>query len=98
MSAYVLTAVSVTDDEAFAGYARAAGPSLDQHGVEVLATCDDPVVLEGEPLADRYVLLRFADRDAARAWYDSASYRASIPMRHASATTPLMVIVDGGAS
>jgi uncharacterized protein (DUF1330 family) len=51
-------------------------------------------VLEGDWDPLRVVVMEFADREAARRWYDSPAYREAMPLRQGASTTGI-VVVDG---
>ncbi len=40
------------------------------------------------------VLIRFADKDAAREWYESADYQALAPIRRANTEGTLVLLDD----
>ena len=95
MTAYILAGVEVHDTAMYDEYVRNATPSLLEHDVKVRALCDDPTVLEGTDLPGRFVLLEVPDRAAAEAWYRCESYQSqALPIRHACARTPFLVVVD----
>src|SRR3954447_17063064 len=85
MSAYIVFNYTVTDPEGYASYPRAAGPSLAEHGAEVLVADYNADALEGGP-GEVTVVLKFASREAARAWYESPDYQAAKPLRTGNAT------------
>lgn len=52
-------------------------------------------VLEGTAPGQRIVLLRFKDREALDAWYNSPEYQGVIPIRQANADTAFIVAFEG---
>jgi uncharacterized protein (DUF1330 family) len=53
--------------------------------------------VEGEALGERHVVIEFANRETAEAWYASEAYQAIVQHRTANATGSL-VLVDGYAA
>jgi uncharacterized protein (DUF1330 family) len=97
MSFYFLAAMKKHDAERFAEYqhgaqraAFAAAPNL-----AFLASAENVRVEEGELDANTVVLLRFADEDEFRAWWQDEEYRAVVPAREASADTRFAVTFSG---
>ncbi len=80
MSAYVVVHVNPLDAEKAAEYSAVAGPSVIQHGGEFV--CKGPSEsLHGDELGKMMVIVKFADKEAAKAWYYSDEYQAIIPVR-----------------
>jgi len=94
MAAYIITQVDVHDPETFDKYRAQAGPVLAKFGGEFLARGGRMEVLEGAWPFPRGVIIRFRDRQAAKAWHGSPEYGAIKKLRHASATAN-MIVVDG---
>jgi uncharacterized protein (DUF1330 family) len=84
MSAYVIGSFHVHDPEGFAPYGPASAQSIQPHGGEVLVADFATEAIEGEVLPVT-VVMRFPDKAAVHAWYDSEEYRAIRPIRQASA-------------
>ena len=80
MAAYVIVSYTVTDQEGYALYIPAVGPTLRAHGAEILVAGAGGDVREGDP-GDHTVVLRFASKEAAQGWYDSPEYQAVIHLR-----------------
>lgn len=94
MSTYFVVNASITDRQLLDAYRAAVGASMEGHDVSVLVSTNDAEIIEGEPAGQRVVLLRFADKDAFHAWYDSPAYQSVIGMRTGS-TEGFAVLVDG---
>ncbi len=71
----------VTNREAFPAYARALPPLYLQYGGTYLVVARNPEVLEGDPPFESLVISRWRSCDAARAFWNSADYRALAAMR-----------------
>ena len=96
MSAYIVADVTVTDAQAMARYREWSTRAMQEHGAEVLVRGGEFEVLEGPWTPSRLVILRFADRAAARAFYASETYSHARRLRE-GAGVMRMVVVDGVA-
>ena len=90
MPGYVIASYTVTDEEKFAPYPPAAGPSLAQYGGKVLVASADSKVLEGNP-APRTVVIEFESVEAAQRWYDSPEYNQAKPLRTAASEGTVII-------
>jgi len=73
MSAYIIVSYDILDAEAYEPYVPGVVPLLQKHGAEILVADYDATPLEGEK-RNVYVVLRFASREAALAWYNDPDY------------------------
>ena len=94
MSAYVIADITVTNAEKMAQYRVWSSKAMAEHGAEILVRGGATEVLEGAWSPSRLVVLRFADRAAARAFYDSPTYSHARTLRE-DAGVMRMVVVDG---
>ena len=94
MSAYIIADVTVTDAEKMAAYRVWSTRAMTEHGAEVLVRGGAFEVLEGPWTPSRLVLLKFVDRAAAKAFYDSQTYAHARSLRE-GAGVMRMVVVDG---
>lgn len=92
--AYIIADVTVTDPEKMARYREWSTRAMQEHGAEVLVRGGEFEVLEGPWTPSRLVLLRFASRAAAKAFYDSQTYTHARSLRE-GAGVMRMVVVDG---
>ena len=90
---YVIARVDVTNPEAYARYAAAAGKAIADHGGRPLARGGRSEWLEGKARA-RNVALEFDSYDAARRYYYSEQYQAAKALREGAAEME-MVLVEG---
>ena len=90
MASYIVGVVSKQNLAAYADYAQAGFESLAGFDVEVTAV-DQPEVLEGGFPGSSIIIMKFKDDNAARRWYESETYQAAIPLRHASASTTFTI-------
>ena len=94
MAAYIVIQIEISDPETYDTYRAQVPPILEQYGGEFLVRGGDREVLEGEWPWPRVVILKFPDREAAKAWHASAEYQGPKALRQASANAN-MIIVEG---
>ncbi len=75
MAAYFMASYRITDPTGYEPYVPAVIPTLMAHECEVLAADYASQAIEGEPNAVT-VILKFASKAAAMAWYNSPEYQA----------------------
>jgi uncharacterized protein (DUF1330 family) len=80
MAAYVIASYTVTNEEGYATYISAVGPTLRAHGAEILVAGSSGDVREGDP-GEHTVVLRFPSKEAAQGWYDSKEYQDVVHLR-----------------
>lgn len=85
--------VEVTDPDAYALYAKGAGPALAAHGGVFLARGGRHVQLEGNDRA-RNVVARFPSLDAAVACYHSADYQAALVHAKGASVRDLVIVEE----
>jgi uncharacterized protein (DUF1330 family) len=85
--------VEVTDAEAYALYARGAGPAIAAHGGVFLARGGRHVQLEGRDRS-RNVVARFPSLEAAVACYNSAEYQAALDHARGASVRDLVVVEE----
>jgi uncharacterized protein (DUF1330 family) len=94
MAAYVIAMMNVTDPEGYEAYKGMAPPTIARYGGRYLARAGRTDVLEGEPEANRFVVLEFDSYEQAQEWWNSPEYEMAKPHRRKSAASTL-VVVDG---
>jgi uncharacterized protein (DUF1330 family) len=94
MAAYLIADVTVTNAEQMAKYRVWSTRAMQEHGAEILVRGGEFEVLEGPWTPGRLVMLRFADRAAAKAFYESETYTHARSLRE-GAGIMRMVVVDG---
>jgi uncharacterized protein (DUF1330 family) len=82
LSAYIVVEATVRDPEARDRYGSQAVPLLKQFDGEVIVF-GPWQLLAGEPGRDNGMIIRFPDREAALAWYNSPAYQALLDVRDA---------------
>ncbi len=93
MAGYFVANYTITNQAEYKQYLAAVGPSLEAHGAETIIVDRDSELLEGSA-GQVTVVLRFATRAAARAWYESPEYQAIRHLR-ADNTDGIGVIAEG---
>lgn len=75
MAGYFVANYTITNQAGYQEYLAAVGPSLQAHGAEAIVADRDSEVLEGSA-GQVTIVLRFATKAAADAWYQSPEYEA----------------------
>jgi uncharacterized protein (DUF1330 family) len=75
MTAYFVASYAITDQAGYEPYVPAVIPTLQAAGCEILAAEHASQTIEGAPGAVT-VILKFASKAAAMAWYTSPEYQA----------------------
>lgn len=89
---YVVVNVHVKDADHYPEYARLARDTVAKFGGRYLVRGATPIIAEGAPALERFVILEFPSLEQARRWYDSDEYRPVRALRHAYADTDLFLI------
>ena len=80
MAGYFVANYTITNQAEYHEYLAAVGPILEAHGAERVVVDRDCDPLEGSA-GQVTVVLRFATKALARAWYQSPEYQAIIRLR-----------------
>ena len=93
MAGYFVANYAITNQAGYKEYLAAVGPTLEAHGTENIVVDRDSELLEGSagPVT---VVLRFATKAAAEAWYESPEYQAIRDLRTDN-TDGIGVIAEG---
>ncbi|MDT7836529.1 DUF1330 domain-containing protein [Aquabacterium sp. OR-4] len=94
MAAYIIADVTVTNAEQMVKYREWSTRAMQEHGAEVLVRGGTSETLEGDWAPQRLVMLKFADREAAKRFYHSDTYTHARTLRE-GAGVMRMVVVDG---
>jgi len=90
MAACVIGHINVKDHERWAEYRSKVPQTLIQWGGELLFRGRRAEVLAGEHSYLDTVVIRFPDAKSVTGWYNSAAYRALIPIREQAADIVLV--------
>jgi uncharacterized protein (DUF1330 family) len=93
MAGYFVANYTITNQAEYEQYRAVVGPSLQAHGAEAIVVDRDCELLEGSA-GQVTVVLRFATKAAAKAWYESPEYRAIRHLRTDN-TEGIGVIAEG---
>jgi len=93
MAGYFIANYTITNQVGYKEYLAAVGPILTAHGAENIVIDRDSELLEGSA-GQVTVVLRFATKAAAKAWYESPEYRAIRHLRTDN-TEGIGVIAEG---
>ncbi|UCI18092.1 DUF1330 domain-containing protein [Mesorhizobium sp. B2-1-8] len=96
MPAYVISDVTVRDEEALRTYRSRAAASIARYGGRYLVRGGQVQTLEGEWHPEPLIVVEFPDIEQARRWYASAEYAAALEVRDAALHRRL-ILVDGMA-
>ena len=80
MARYFIANYTITNQAEYKEYLAAVRPILTAHGAENIVIDRDSELLEGSA-GQVTVVLRFATKAAAKAWYQSPEYRAISHLR-----------------
>jgi uncharacterized protein (DUF1330 family) len=96
MAGYFIANYTITNRAEYTEYLAAVGPTLQAHGAENIVIDRDCELLEGSA-GQVTVVLRFATKAAAEAWYESPEYQAIRHLRTDN-TEGIAVIAEGNSS
>lgn len=91
--AYLIANVKVTDPEQYEKYRVYSSKAIAEYGAQTIVRGGEMEVLEGEA-HPRTIVLKFESMAAARAFYDSETYRAGRELRK-DASEGMIIIVEG---
>lgn len=94
MSTYLLVDITVHDPEQFAEYVQKARPLVEKHGGVYRVRGGDVTVKEGTWSPQRLVVVEFPSREHVDACLADPEYQPVVAIRHAAATSN-MIVVDG---
>ncbi len=91
---YILAQVTIPDPAAYreSGYMAMAQAAVAAHGGRFLVRGGDPALLEGDPLAERIVIIEFPSRDAALRFHRSEDYAPAIALRNSLSKARLVLL------
>jgi uncharacterized protein (DUF1330 family) len=80
MAGYFVANYTIKNQAGYKEYLAAVGPSMAAHNAERIIVDRDSKLLEGSA-GEVTVVLRFATKEAAEAWYESPEYQAVVHLR-----------------
>ncbi len=94
MSTYLIADISVHDANRFREYAGQVPALIEKHQGRYLVRGGALELLEGDWQPDRLVVIQFPSIDQAKAFLEDPDYQPVAAIRHAAATTNL-VLAEG---
>jgi len=95
--AYIISRVRITNADDMKRYMVEAPPTVAVFGGRYLVRGNDVKALEGTWEHERMVVVEFANKERALAWYHSDTYRPLRDLRHRSAEA-VILLADGVAA
>ena len=92
MTCYLIAQINVHDREGYRKYLEGFDEVFKHYDGAILAADKEPVVLEGEWLYRRTVLMSFRDMDEAQRWYDSPQYQALARQRQGVSDSNIVLV------
>lgn len=96
MSAYVIVDIDVRDPVQYEEHKKLA-PTVAAYGGKYIVRGGKVETLEGDWLPKRLVIFEFQTVDQAKAWLNSPEYSPVRKIRHATATTRMIVVAGVAA-
>lgn len=94
MPAFVIVDIDVHDPVRYEEYKKLAAPTVTAYGGKYIVRGGKAETLEGDWSPKRLVVLEFPSVEQAKAWLNSPEYSPVRKIRHATATSQ-MVVVEG---
>ena len=94
MPAYVVTEIEVIDKDRYEAYKQMVAPSIAAYGGRFLVRGGATETLEGSWSPQRLVIVEFASKAQAKAWWGSPQYAEAKALRQATARTQ-MIVAEG---
>ena len=94
MPAYVIVDIQITDPVLYEDYKQVAAPTVAAFDGKYIVRGGAAEALEGDWAPGRIVVLEFPTAARAREWWASQDYAPAKELRHASATTA-MILAEG---
>ena len=94
MAAYIIANVSIDNPTRYADYTALTPGIIKKYNGEFIVRGGPVEALEGKTEGERWVVLKFEDKDAARAFYDSEEYTAAKVIRQEAASAQFLLL-DG---
>ena len=96
MSAYILGFVKSDGSDSVGEYIRRLPALHEKYGAELICYDNKPTALEEQDDSDVVVLLKFADRESARSYWNSPEYQAARKFRLGHRTVKAVLIESQG--
>ena len=91
MSVIIVVHIDTQDPKQLGPYQALARPTMEEHGIRLLAKSPAATVLEGEAPGAMTVVLEAESTEHAQAWYASPGYTEAIRAREGKAEFTMVV-------
>ena len=92
MPAYVIVEVAIHDQNEYEEYKKLTPASIAAYGGRFVIRGAKTESLEGNWNPERIVVLEFPSLERAKEWYSSKEYAPAKKIRHATATSKMLVV------
>jgi uncharacterized protein (DUF1330 family) len=92
MPALLIATVRVDDPETYKKYTALTPAIVAQYGGRFVVRGGEVETLEGEPFAERLVVIEYPDMESARAMYHSSAYREAMAFRQAASQARFLLV------
>lgn len=89
---YLTANITINDRDRYSDYEAGFADIFLKFQGQVLAVDDAATTMEGEQVWTRHVILRFPDRAAAMAWYESPEYQELASIRFEASDASVFLI------
>lgn len=97
MATYLIADITVHDPGRYQEYVRQVPAFIEKYQGSYLVRGGEPQVREGDWRPQRLIVLEFPDKEHANAFLQDPEYQAVAAIRHAAASTNLVLVDSYGA-
>ncbi len=94
MPAFVIVEIEIHNSELYKSYTALTPETIETYKGKFIVRGGESIILEGDKLPKRMVVLEFPSVEIAKSWWHSEAYSRARKIRQQAATTR-MTIVDG---
>lgn len=81
MSCYFIAQIHINDEDEYKKYLDKVDEVFEKFKGKYLAVDENPIVLEGEWMYSRVIIIQFPDEIEFKRWYESPEYKAILQHR-----------------
>lgn len=89
---YVIAEINVTDIEGYREYVAVAAPIIEKYGGTFLARAGQTIHVEGQPPAERVMIIEFESLEQAKTFEYSKDYTDIAPLRQRTSTSRIFLL------
>ena len=97
MATYLIADITVHNPERYRDYVRQVPAFIEKHQGSYAVRGGEVEIREGDWQPQRLIVLEFPDKEHANAFLDDPEYQAVAAIRHAAATTNLVLVDSNNA-